>query len=668
MSALNLALHRHRVLCGGPQSHSALRHIFGITPEMVQRGYYDVTDVRWVEGAMRVVVVGAVFDSETLWLMPPETERAYFRTPGLALAYEGKSARFTRNLERLLQHLEQRLAPVDLPQLLQLLLDDPALQETFGDPHFGSQAHESAAEAGPASPPPGDSPSPPADPAAQGAPAPAPARPRLPGPWGEFFSDNAIQRSSTASLQFRLPILHIFHGTHECLFTSPGFKTRLVHLHNYPWARQRPIQALQEQRATATGDAPPPAPGRSERISSDMADIDVIMGAEERLVALTEEVLKRRTREVVSVHCSCLPMVMGEDLERATAALREGENANIPLFFTDQLTHDPMAVLSDMFVQARPPARETSASAAPADAPLSFNLIGFPDCVATGELVAVLETAGTRLNALLIPEVDFDAYRRAPAAAVQVFFDNTRHADLYRAAMRGLGPAEVTPPPPFGVLSTAGFFAAVAATFAGLGARAAASAGAIRAAAEAAEARVAPALARLRAETEGATVGFVVDERHIAKLFVPARCFGVPLMAMLRELGLGVHVFCFDAEEAAETPADPQASSTLPPYADGLPACGAPPAAAPHAFGAVQISRFRDRAGLLAELRSSGVRAVYSDFFFDTRLTSSGLSQFTMADFEMGFEGARRTFERLARRVRLPFYRRYARHLRSENP
>ncbi|MEE8424464.1 MAG: hypothetical protein V3S11_01480, partial [Elusimicrobiota bacterium] len=69
----------------------------------------------------------------------------------------------------------------------------------------------------------------------------------------------------------------------------------------------------------------------------------------------------------------------------------------------------------------------------------------------------------------------------------------------------------------------------------------------------------------------------------------------------------------------------------------------------------------------LARLLEDGpFRAVYSDIFFDERITRAGKAQFSMRHFETGAEGAVRSLERLLGVCRLPFYKRYREYLKPE--
>jgi hypothetical protein len=53
--------------------------------------------------------------------------------------------------------------------------------------------------------------------------------------------------------------------------------------------------------------------------------------------------------------------------------------------------------------------------------------------------------------------------------------------------------------------------------------------------------------------------------------------------------------------------------------------------------------------------------AVYSEYFYDSRLTRSGKAEFSLLDLEMGVEGCLRSLQRLGNICHWPFYERYGR-------
>ena len=66
---------------------------------------------------------------------------------------------------------------------------------------------------------------------------------------------------------------------------------------------------------------------------------------------------------------------------------------------------------------------------------------------------------------------------------------------------------------------------------------------------------------------------------------------------------------------------------------------------------------------LALALREGEFSLVHSDRYRDRRVTTAGKVPFSIADFELGFEGSRRSLERLVHACRLPFYARYRAHL-----
>ncbi|MDD5305469.1 MAG: hypothetical protein PHS14_20405, partial [Elusimicrobia bacterium] len=116
---------------------------------------------------------------------------------------------------------------------------------------------------------------------------------------------------------------------------------------------------------------------------------------------------------------------------------------------------------------------------------------------------------------------------------------------------------------------------------------------------------------------------------------------GAPLATMVAEMGFGIDLVYYDRH--GEEPALPSALKDA------------------------RVSVFRSPWELERALREIDSAAVYSDIYFDWRISRAGKARFASKDFEMGLEGARRTFEKLLPLCRLPFYRQYASHLRGRH-
>ena len=135
----------------------------------------------------------------------------------------------------------------------------------------------------------------------------------------------------------------------------------------------------------------------------------------------------------------------------------------------------------------------------------------------------------------------------------------------------------------------------------------------------------------------GYRLAFVVSEATLPTLRELRFGQGAPLSKMLAEMGFGIDLLYYDPH-------------------------GGEPELPPDLRGA-RVATFRSPWELEKALREGGFQAVYSDMFFDWRVSSAGKARFSSRDFEMGLAGALRSFQRLLAVCRLTFYGRYAAHL-----
>jgi hypothetical protein len=125
-----------------------------------------------------------------------------------------------------------------------------------------------------------------------------------------------------------------------------------------------------------------------------------------------------------------------------------------------------------------------------------------------------------------------------------------------------------------------------------------------------------------------------VDREKVKRLTEPAGVSGVPLVSMLKEMGFAIDYLVYlenDPPDVGET------------------------------AGKHSVKFFKTKEDLQKRLRDGVFDAVYSEFFFDKRLTRAGKAQFSLLDVEMGVGGAGRSIERLANIAVWPFYKRYGR-------
>ncbi|MDE2492215.1 MAG: hypothetical protein KGM24_15310, partial [Elusimicrobia bacterium] len=432
--------------------------------------------------------------------------------------------------------------------------------------------------------------------------------------WRLFFCDREARRNARAGLELRAPVLQVWHQDLECSYAGPRWEAGAPSFFTFPWLSR--ARARRDVRRGAERGG-----GREERgprpIMTDLRDGDVIMGGEGKLAAALEAGLASGERvEAVVVESTCVPTVIGDDVPKALRALRD--RIGVPLIYSSAAANQQVDVGRLLLERVRTEPGWGRGRTIPS----SVNLIGFPEGAALDEMKTLLERAGVRVHVAAMPSLTLEQARALPRAAAQVFLPNAAYEPIYEAVFRTIPVPAHSFDAPYGAAGTRRWLRAVAGLF-----------GREAAAERAAEEAFAPALPRwneLRREAAGRRLAFVVDRERLPRLTDPSRFWGVPVLRVLREFGLGVEVLLHGAKDRG-----PLKGFSTPD----------------------ELSR------LLSEGRFD---AVYSEYFFDDRLVRAGKAQFSLGFFEPGLRGAVATLERLLASARWGFYRRYADAFRAE--
>lgn len=368
------------------------------------------------------------------------------------------------------------------------------------------------------------------------------------------------------------------------------------------------------------------ADGEGEsNIVAELEERDMIMGTGERADALVAEVRKRAAAGgyILFTHL-CTPIVMGEDLQ-GLAKRCEDEVGGSAVRWSqkdrdgnDNFGEHLRAIL------ARPGVFDVPAKSS------SLNLFHFPKLCREKELRPFLESLGLTVNLSAFPDIRLSDLERLPLGAQHFFCERSTYPTKLRDMLSQHSRPVVTVAAPYGLAGTKSCLAGIAA--------AAGKTPEFEAAWACKESALRPAWDAMKAEASGRRLAFVVSEATLPRLTALRYGHGAPPGTMAAEMGFGIDIVYFDRH-------------------------GAPPVL-PAALKDARVAVFRSPWELERALRDGEFSAVFSDIFFDTRVTRAGKARFSSKDFEMGADGALRTFERLLTVSRLPFYRRYAAHLR----
>lgn len=441
--------------------------------------------------------------------------------------------------------------------------------------------------------------------------------------WRSFFLDEIGKDDMENAIRVNAQAFEIRHGDLECMHNTPTTRYAQTCFFNYPWA---------EQPAEQAGRRNPCERSQDMRFSSDLNDADVISGGLEKLRPVLDAAVEDTRCDMIRLSATCVTAVIGDDVESLLREFRE--RARVPIIYDDQMRESPL----DQFV-GMINFKEGAAAPRAAAPRNSVNLTGFRPGLSRDELIRLLESAGVKVNVCLLPDISPAAVDGYLDARTQVFSPGAAAGELYMRVFARLPLRAVSPPAPYGPRRTWEWLKAVSEA-AGRGA-------AFRKFHEANEGEYAQRWESARAAADGMRLGLVLDGSTLNRLTDPAQAWGIPSAPLLEEMGFGVDVLIYtppgDTASAAAARKSMESVFTDPPR---------------HA-----LRCFRDENELGGIFREGGFQAVYSDIFFDRRLTRNGLARFSLDFFEMGFEGGLRAAERLRAVCRLPFYRRYGRYL-----
>ena len=429
--------------------------------------------------------------------------------------------------------------------------------------------------------------------------------------WRNFFSDQDFEvLLGYPDLSMRKTI-YARYSDRECLYSWAGNDPRKWSFLAYP------VRVPSDSFGAAVF---------RQGIVMELEERDMVLGPNEKADALVASVARRAAgsdAEFVVFNHFCTTIVMGEDLGEVARRIEQASGRT-----TVRWSHGDRDRLDNFGGYFRTLFSRPDFFDEPADKD-TVNLFHFPTDFRDGELAAWLGAMGLRINLRLFPDIDFPSIAALPRGRLQVFCEATSYQARLQELLAKAPRPVVTTPAPYGITGTRKCLAAIAA-----------GAGKRKAFEKAWAQRISvqgPVWDALRREAQGYRLAFVVDQTTLSRLWGLRHGQGAPLMPMIEEMGFGVDILYYDPH--AETPQLPK---------------GSPDAT---------LTTFRTPRELELLLREGSFRAVYSDIFFDWRLSASGKARFSSQHFEMGLDGAVRSLRRLLGLCRMPFYARYAAHL-----
>ncbi|OGR61414.1 MAG: hypothetical protein A2X36_10850 [Elusimicrobia bacterium GWA2_69_24] len=420
--------------------------------------------------------------------------------------------------------------------------------------------------------------------------------------WRNFFADRETARNYDQHVYLDAPIVGIAHEDLECHYATPFFNDGFMTYHNFKWVQRR-------ERDDRFGEG-------CIGLTTDIQDADVVHGGSKKLKEALDLALKSSEgKAAILVTTTCVPTVIGDDAVGIIEQYRK--KTKLPILFSSPASGQELNLLEFFFKQVR----ETPEFKAVKPEERSLNLIGFPPGFGRDELTSLLGRTGIQVQSMILPRFSVKEIRDFGKAALNLFYPDPSLRAIYKKLFEGMEIRTLTPVAPFGLENTRRWLCEVGKHFG-------AEELALRAWDDAARG-VSEEWDRARERVAGRKVAFVADAEHVRRLADPSGASGIPIVSFLKEMGLGVDYLVFLEGKEPELP---------------------------KTDGRHSARWFRTPGELDRLLREGDFDAVYSEYFFDQRLTRAGKPQFSAADMEMGIHGALRSLERLGNICHWKFY------------
>lgn len=363
----------------------------------------------------------------------------------------------------------------------------------------------------------------------------------------------------------------------------------------------------------------------------DFTERDVVGGSERRLENLLRSLRREDPDVKVALVQTCVSRLIGDDVRGVLRKVLGPEGFVVldPDFQAKDAAVDALIWPWALRAFRRPvrPRRDL------------VNLVGLGGRGApwAGELEGLLASCGVRVNARLFPSFREEELERFDAAPRTIVSSCSVVQSAFRLVDRTEGRTRwVTLDPPFGIEGTRRWVEAVA-DAAGRGRSGAPGRDALARACRDGRRRLEP----IRAALRGVSIALVAQSRFAAWIFDPSEIFGMRILDLLAELGLGVEIFL---------------------HRDAPPARDLVRAVEERRGVALRV--FDDADALRRELAVSPSRLLLASAPRNTPALALGKIPVFVRTFEPGIEGAVRSARRLADLARLGFLERYGKYVR----
>ncbi len=454
------------------------------------------------------------------------------------------------------------------------------------------------------------------------------------GVYADFVARGEFERSQLDSIDFFNHCTNIQHSDLECSTVIANGPS--MHLIDFPWIDAMAQKGGKDGESQQPETEPDSKKGDQDNLNmmlmTDLTEKDVIMGSNKKVKDVLDYVVSKNPDKMIFFSNTCVPITTGEDVESVVKQYQK--ISPTPLIYLTCTAQSMNNVFRSLLVERRLKAEESITQSDPK----KINLIGFQNDAPKEELVRILREISIEVNVQLLPTLHFKDIDALPLASLNVYYPNNLWQHLYNQLLLGSKIKYIFPEAPYGLLRTKKWFEDIISTL-GISMDFNATWGKHVQSIE-------EQWLTLMRDAENHRLGICLRSDELHYLLDPSQLWGVPLACVLEEMGFGLDIMIkMDKGEDREF------------YFSHVKALLKTPEK--HLFDS-----FHDFTSLRNILSSSEADAIFSNHFFDWRLTEARKNRFSLRHFEKGITGALKTVKTLLQICKTPFYRRYGRYLR----
>ncbi len=469
-----------------------------------------------------------------------------------------------------------------------------------------------------------------------------------------FFVNEGYIRNTDQSINLNLPKISIHHSERECQWISPNNKDKWYHFFNFPkWYYDNyyfdKYYYLSKEEKSKYIDSNKNE-WNSMWLSTDLDENDVVMwewtNKLSRAIDYAIENIEKNNIKILSFNCCCVPRIVWDDIYSVLE--RAKKRINIPFIFKWQLEKTPYEQkvmmlenyiskldLSNIKVKEK-----------------SISLFWFHESFFQKKLWDILIENWIKINTSFIPTIDIRILELMFKSELFVFSPNKLQREAFEYPFQDMGVRYISPKYPYWVENSINWLKSIWKQF--------------------------QIDINIWQESEkiidnfNKKVEYVKEKgvsiwlvflwlREVKKFFSVDYTNNVDVIEFLEEMGFNIKFFIYDNFDWFITDWDDSFSlidwnhNAISEFINNK----------IKNKEKTEINFFWNKEEFDFKLKNSNLDLIYSDIFFDRRISDLWLNQFSLKNFYVWFEWALKTIEELINLSNMWFYKKYSNYFKK---